>query len=314
MNMVGDFTLVHIINNTVGSFLYGSFAILSFAAFAIMINRGVNSGPARIMFSSIVLSFILLSINWVIDVYFFIWEVRYELLEPSAATFNSQTIADFPRVSFKWIITQRIVQQLMLTLSDVIVIWRAWAIVSNVWIISFPVFFAVAGTGCGFGYIAIISSSYDVYAMSFYRSLSTPNVMWDVAQALSFVANAIATLLIARTVWLHYRSRKQLLVHKRPSRALQVLSIIIDTGLAFLVLQGMYPTIVIFLVKQKTSLDETFSLSVPNGATHSEMAFDRTITIGPLVFASSHTTTHTLSPSNDGLHVNDVQPFTRATV
>ncbi|KAG6818226.1 hypothetical protein H0H93_006676, partial [Arthromyces matolae] len=237
LDMVGDYILMLIINNTVGSFLYGSFVVLFFATLAIMINRGVNSWPARIMLSSIILSFTLLSINWVIDVYLFIWEVKYDLLKQSAANFNSQTIGDFSRVSFKSTIAQLVGQQLMLTLSDAIVIWRAWAIVSNVWIMLVPVLFAVTATGCGFGYIAIISSSYDAYAMSSYRSLSTPNIVWDVAQALSFLANAIATLLIAHTVWLHCRSRKQLMVHKRPSRALQVLSIIIDTGLAFLLLQ-----------------------------------------------------------------------------
>ncbi|KAG6818227.1 hypothetical protein H0H93_006677 [Arthromyces matolae] len=327
MNTVGNYILALIINNTVGSFLYGSFVVLVFATVTIMISA-------------------LLSVNWVIDLYLFIREVRYQLLEQSPATFNSQTIADFSRVSFKWIITQTVVQQLMLTLSDAIVIWRAWAIVSNPWIMVFPIFFAVAATACGFGYIAIISSSYDVYVLSFYRSLSTPNVVWDVTQALSFVANAISTLLIAHTLWLHCRSRKQLMIHKRPSRVLQVLSIIIDTGLAFLVFQGtnvvftlltytrytaedfsgdtlrwiytyltgMYPTIVIFLVKRNASLEETFSLSMPNCDVHPGRAFDKTIIIGPLAFASSQTTTLTLSPSKDDLDANDLQPFTRATV
>ncbi|KAG6860539.1 hypothetical protein C0995_010001 [Termitomyces sp. Mi166 len=114
--------------------------------------------------------------------------------------------------------------------------------------------------------------------------------------------------------WLHLQSQKALGLHKKPPQVFKVLAIIIDTGVAFLLLQGlnillnflpyerysavdffqivifsayalltgMYPTIVIYLVNQQRSLVEVFALSDTNGNGTPEVPFDRTITIGPL--------------------------------
>ncbi|KAG6872861.1 hypothetical protein C0995_005849 [Termitomyces sp. Mi166 len=246
-------------------------------------------------------------------------------MDQTATTF---TTADRSQEIWRYGIAQAALQQLMLTLSDLIVIWRAWVIVRRPWIMGAPILLLVASTACGFAYIVILSSNFRWYIVDINLHLSLVSVMIDASLALSFLTNAFATLLIIHTLWLHLRSRKELGLHK-PSNALKSLVIIVDTGVAFLLLQGlniivnflpfdhysaldffqtaisgsyrlltgMYPAIVVYLVNQQSSLVEVFALSDPNGNRTPQVPFDRTITIGPLVFARSDPTANTNATS-----------------
>ncbi|KAG6863112.1 hypothetical protein C0993_012823, partial [Termitomyces sp. T159_Od127] len=126
---------------------------------------------------------------------------------------------------------------------------------------------------------------------------------------------------------LHLRCRKEFGLQNRPSKVLKVLAIIVDTGLAFLLLQGlniifnflhfdhysaydffqtvifsgyslltgMYPTIVIYLVNQQRTLVEVFVLSNQTGNGRPEAPINRTVTISALAFAHSGINTETRS-------------------
>ncbi|KAG6872034.1 hypothetical protein C0995_013726 [Termitomyces sp. Mi166 len=255
-----------------------------------MIKRGFKSLPSILIFSATVINFTLVSAYLAFDVAIIIRFVRYTLTDQTSATFNSKTIADFVKISWRYAIAQTALQQLMLTLNDFIVIWRAWVIVQKRWMMAFPILLVVASTACGFTYLGIVSSNFRWFIAFLNLNLSLVNIMLDASLILSFLANTFATLLIVHTLWLNLRSRKALGLHRKPSKPLKALAILVDTGVAFLLLQGMYPTIVIYLVNQQRSLVEAFELSDPNGNGTTEIPFDRTITIGPLEFASPDST------------------------
>ncbi|KAG6896699.1 hypothetical protein C0992_006637 [Termitomyces sp. T32_za158] len=243
-------------------------------------------------------------------------------MDQTPSTFNSKTIAEFNEVTWHYETVRSALEQIMLTLSDSIVIWRAWALVQRIWVMAFPVLLVFASTACGFARLAILASDFRWFIAFTNLRLSLGDVLLTASLALSFLANTFATLSILHTLWLHLRSRKELGLHDKPSKVLKVLAIIVDTGLAFLLLQGlniifsflpfdhyssydffqtvifsgysiltgMYPTIVVYLVNQQRSLVEVFVLSDANGKVTPELPFDRTVAISALVFASSETT------------------------
>ncbi|KAH0583287.1 hypothetical protein H2248_011161 [Termitomyces sp. 'cryptogamus'] len=317
MKVLGYNILTHITRMITVTFLFGTFVIIFLATATTMIKRGLKSLPSIIIFSTIVINFILVSTSLACDTTLFVRYVRYTFLDQTATTFNSKTISEFSKISWRYAIVQTTLQQLMLTLSDSVVIWRAWVLVPKRWMMALPIVLVVGSTVCGFTYVAFFSSNFRWFIASINVNMSPVHLMRDASLALSFLANTCATLLIAHTLWLHLRSRKVLILHKKPPKVLKALAIIIDTGVAFLLLQGlaialeflpfnhysvfdffqsviscayvsltgMYSTIVIYLVNQQRSLVEAFELSDPNANGTPEVPFDRTITIGPLELA-----------------------------
>ncbi|KAG6894747.1 hypothetical protein C0992_004888 [Termitomyces sp. T32_za158] len=155
-------------------------------------------------------------------------------------------------------------------------------------------------------------------------------------------------LLVSALLRLHLRSRKALGLHNKPSKVTKVLAVIVDTGLAFLLLQleglntifrflhfeyysidssfqnvissaywlltGMYPTIVIYLINQQCSLDEVFAISDPNGKGTPEVPLNRTNPTGPLAFAHSDMSTENTSSKEpaEPMHIHkgdDIGPI-----
>ncbi|KAH0578202.1 hypothetical protein H2248_004077 [Termitomyces sp. 'cryptogamus'] len=104
------------------------------------------------------------------------------------------------------------------------------------------------------------------------------------------------------------------MLHRKPPKVLKVLAIIIDMGVAFLLLQGL--TIVLKLLPfnhysasdffqtvissayvslTQRSFVEAFELSDPNANGTPEVPFNRTITSGPLELAHPDTSTDSIS-------------------
>ncbi|KAG6872933.1 hypothetical protein C0995_004983 [Termitomyces sp. Mi166 len=183
-----------------------------------------------------VINFILVSTCWALNLALFISDVRYYLMDQTATTFIK---ADKSQETWRVDIAQTALQQLMLTLSDFIVIWRAWVIVRRPWIMGAPILLVVASTGVAFLLLQGLNIIVNFLPFDHYS-------------AFDFFQTAISG--------------------------------------SYRLLTGMYPTIVVYLVNQQSSLVEVFALSDPNGNGTPQVPVDRTITIGPLIFARSDST------------------------
>ncbi|KAH0583286.1 hypothetical protein H2248_011160 [Termitomyces sp. 'cryptogamus'] len=237
MKIVGYNILFRITKTVIETFLYGAFMVIFFATITTMIRRGLQSWPSIIIFSITIVNFVLVSTVWTCHVVLFVRTVKYCLMDQTAATFNSKTMADLNELYWRYDIALTVFEQLMLTLSDSVVIWRAWVLVPRRWIMAPPILLVVGSTACAFAYVAIESTNFRWYIVHTNIKLSLVDLMMDASLALSFLANTWTTLLITHTLWLHMRFWKTLKLHKKPPKVLKVLVILIDTGLAFLLLQ-----------------------------------------------------------------------------
>ncbi|KAG6872035.1 hypothetical protein C0995_013727 [Termitomyces sp. Mi166 len=298
IEVVGDTILVKATTTTTESVLYGASELVAFGYHVLVPfpfltlelprKRGFKSLPSILIFSAIVINFILVSAYWASDVALFFHLVRYDLMDQTPDTFNNETLANFNKIIWRYLIAQTALQQLMLTLNNSIVVWRAWVVVQRKRMIALPVLLVVASTGKQWIRTGIVSSNFRWFIAFLNLNLSIVHIMLGASLILSFLANTFATFLIVRTLCPHMRCRKALGIHRKLSQPLKALVIMIDTGVAFLLLQGMYPTIVVYLINQQRSFVEVFALSDLNGNGTPEMPFDATD--GPLVFAHSDPT------------------------
>ncbi|KAG6917883.1 hypothetical protein DXG01_000653 [Tephrocybe rancida] len=181
------------------------------------------------------LFYLLYSFDWAFHLAALARVISYSLLEVTATTFNSQYLADRLRIAYRYNMLETILEQAMISLSDAIVIWRAWVLsYDNQWAIIAPC--ALLLGAVGFSSIALIYSSYVKYIISIKLSHSIGNRLYYISRSLSIAANAAATLVIFYKLWEHQRFRRELGLKR--SRVTKVLFVLVESGLVFLALQS----------------------------------------------------------------------------
>ncbi|KAG6840170.1 hypothetical protein C0991_008465 [Blastosporella zonata] len=205
-----------------------------------MIKGGFDSRQSITLFSAMVISFVLTSAFWAAKVALCLKRFKYGLMDQTLDTWNSQTFGEFAKVDWRFAVAVTAIQEVLLALSNVIIIWRAWVIFpSRRWILALPIFLVVAGTVCGITHVALLSSNFQQYIAYSDLLFALVNILHEAALVLSFAGNATATLLIIYTLISHIQHRRALGLYNRNSTVLKVIAILVDTGACFLIIQVM---------------------------------------------------------------------------
>ncbi|KAF8066475.1 hypothetical protein FPV67DRAFT_1188955 [Lyophyllum atratum] len=331
LHMVGYHYLQNTTRLVTTTFLYGAAVLLFAFSTSILLKRGLKSRPTIMMFTATLTSFLLLTANWICIVSIVVSEIRLTLIKLDENTFNGTTMAQVDTDMYPFRVAEVWAQQLLLILSDSVVVWRAWALFQdNIWVQMGLSLLLLGASGANFAFIALISTDIWVLIVSSIYKASPVTLVFNSFMALSFATNAIATMLIVYKLWAHQKSRNILELHNTQSSVQKILIIIVESGLVFLALQlanlisnfapferyspadffqtaifviytafaGVYPSMVVYLVAQQRSMVETFGLGTStrkHSVARTERVRDRPATLGHLSFVRASRDESTLS-------------------
>ncbi|GLB34772.1 hypothetical protein LshimejAT787_0203370 [Lyophyllum shimeji] len=316
---LGNALLKNLAQCTTITLLYGFFLVLFAFAVITPLRRGSLTHPTWMMLGATLTSFICVSMYWGAFLALFTLDIRGTLVENPDAPLDKNKFAAVIRQEF---VADQITlwAPLVLTIpSDCIVVWRAWVLFAEkrrVMIV--PVVLWLCLTVTVFANLVV--------SASLKRVSKRTNDLFSASIALSTATNFASTSLIMYKLWSYRRFLGGLQIDERkmPSRATKIMIVLVESGMMYLVFQvtgfifqlippapknvafgtamniffptyciitGMYPMIVVLLVKRQRSIVETFRLSTilaDNGAADVASASRRPPTFGHLSFASSH--------------------------
>ncbi|GLB44541.1 hypothetical protein LshimejAT787_1701680 [Lyophyllum shimeji] len=306
---VGVMFLNNLARLAVYTFLYGVFIFLSWISARISIQRGLNSRPKWTTFGVTLTCFVLASLFW--SAYFagFVIQMKRILMDgplPDATRLEAINREIFPLEELQyWTL---LVAPLI---GDSMVIWRAWVILGQErWFMLVPLALLLGTAGTSLTY-AVVTSKYATIVADQVGHNQYTTKLYNSFLALSLATNATTTLLILYKLWTLRRLTGEF-TFSRPSRVQKVLVVIVESGVAFGLLQvislilnflsfpldspsyvsetcivaiytfitPMYPTLVVVLVNQQSTIVETFGFTI--AAQEGKAAFDIEIVEPPI--------------------------------
>ncbi|GLB44416.1 hypothetical protein LshimejAT787_1700430 [Lyophyllum shimeji] len=327
VTIIGRSLLANVVSVIPATLLYGMFIYLFGHSTAITIHRGLRSWPARVMFITSLTTFILTSLLWGAFIAALLIQLKAGLVDDLAEFAQKRKLAAINAQIFPCMVIENWVDQLVIYISDGIVVWRAWVLFSEErWMMMLPAMLLLASIATGLAYLALMSSLSAFIAVQLRQATITLNLV-TANLALSFATNVVATLMILYRLWRHRRivGVKAL---GAPSAVQKVLVTLVESGAFYCAVQlprvilyaspvkpytpryyvtqviltiasmltSMYPTMVIVLVNQHRTMVEFFGFDTGLGRTRRPIDEEHhPVTLGHLSFArppTSHTTTH----------------------
>jgi len=267
-----------------------SIFLFSFSAYR-HLRRGLASWPTRVMFTTTLISFLLVTLYEVSFLAGYAMQIK-GLLVDSAGTFNTAKIHRVNEHGMALSILRFWTPQLSLILGDGIVIWRAWVLYWNQrWIMLGPCILLVGTVGTSLAFLVLESTSR--IALITGRPPPIIPYLFIASLALSLATNVISTSLIMYKFWVHLSFNIQMKIgRKSMSPVLRLMLILVESGFAYCLLQvlvlitdlthtgsasrrdafdffwittqmitAIYPTVIVLVVNQQRSMVETFGFN-----------------------------------------------------
>ncbi|KAF5378888.1 hypothetical protein D9615_006987 [Tricholomella constricta] len=293
LRIVGLDMLVSLASTLTLTFLYGMLVLFFAFSTASLLKRGLKARPTKIMFAATLTSFVLATISWSCEVASYALYIRCLLVDINVNSITADFIMD---VEFAFIgLLQNWAVYLLIIMSDGIVIWRAWVLFAqDRWIMIAPCFMFFATCVVNVAYISFYSRGDWKAPFKANHPLSSINIVFESALALSIGTNAVGTLLILYKLWAHREFRHSLALQNERSPAQQTMLILVESGVVFLGIQlanlitcfipfnrssaldcaqevvwelyamfpALYPSMVVYIVDQQCSLAETLGFNM----------------------------------------------------
>lgn len=330
--VIGRSLLLNVVGFIPLTMFYGIFIYLFGHSTAIFMHRGLRSWPARVMFATSLTTFVLTSLHWGAYTAALLISMKMALVDDPAEFAQKARLAVVNNRIFPTMVIENWVDQLLIYISDGVVVWRAWVLFSEErWMMIFPVMLLLASITTGLAYLALMSSLSAFIAVQLRQAILTLNLV-TANLALSFATNVVATLMILYRLWSHRRivGVKSL---GAPTSVQKVLITLVESGAFYCAVQlprvilfaspikpytvryyitqvilaiasmltAMYPTMVVVLVNQQRTMVEFFGLDTGLGRKRRPVDEERqAVTPGHLSFAipTSHGTTDTANISS----------------
>jgi len=283
------------------------------------------------MFTTSLATFLLTSLFWAAYTAGFVLSLKAALVDDPTDFATKPRLAAINVLIFPCMVLENWIDQLLIYISDGIVIWRAWVLFSEErWMMVFPVLLLLASIVSGIAYLALMSTLSAFIAVQLRHATLTLDLV-TANLALSFATNVVATLMILYRLWNHRRMVGVKALGARPSAVQGVLITLVESGAFYCAVQlprvilyaspvkpysmryyvtqailsiasmltAMYPTMVVVLVNRKRTMVEFFGLDT--GLRRKGCPIDeegRPVTPGHLSFA--------VPPSQGTTHIADI--------
>ncbi|GLB39757.1 hypothetical protein LshimejAT787_0702670 [Lyophyllum shimeji] len=293
---------LRIIKNLVGlcasTVLYAVFFVL----FAYSVAAALERNKTRrewAMFSTMLFSFLLATMYWVLYVAWFVLWLReaFQVDHASGRLSGLEKVHASQLRAFKVAKLSDWIRRVVQLIGDAIVFWRAYALhARKPYMIVFPLLLLLATCATSFAYL-ILTTNLETFLANFSGKLQGSNVLTDnlfsATTALSLATNASSTLLIAYIFWTHSKLSKNAMLRQSP--VANILLLLAESGAVYCVIQvalnvicfakfnlptgnppldrlvafifethlqstAMYPTIVWLLCRRKRSVIDNLSI------------------------------------------------------
>ncbi|VDB83389.1 unnamed protein product [Peniophora sp. CBMAI 1063] len=208
-------------------------------------NRRTNPLPAFILWTTLTM-FVACVGYWVIDVYL-LWAEAYRFL-PRQTELQGTGIF-FDGLDMPWsppLYVQSILQLLLVLLGDVVSLWRGYVISGRPRWLRRLVISIIVVESLIYLWVAISWSTYYLPPSNsgFYDALvkSRRPVVYT-SYAITGIAQTASTVTIAHKAWAHWRNSSGFVVKSSMHSSLAMLAIVIETGVAYLLLLIWFATI-----------------------------------------------------------------------
>ncbi|GLB45857.1 hypothetical protein LshimejAT787_3300080 [Lyophyllum shimeji] len=273
--LLGDFSVF-----TAITLLYGIAACIFALCTFTLLEGGLTSRSTQVLFATTLASFLLFTLQWSFVVGPLVIDIRGTMID-SAGTLDRATFLRLKDATAAVGLIEASSAQLLVAISDAIVIWRTWVLyLEQSWIMAGPCMLFAGTIGKSTHFCAKPSRTTDVagtpLATSFANVVINANLKVlagiDTTAAqitlllsliLSLATNVVSTLLVLYRLWSYRRFGRKLGIDNTLTPVQRAMIVLVESGIVFFAIQTL--NLILELVPQT-------SLSPASLATHITLA------------------------------------------